>query len=236
MLEALSLHSMLLEYVPVLVMSPHRCEQRRRLFTSSQSLKGACIVAGAVLPESQLLSDQVSLPTNELSSESSWAVPQLSEGNVTCKFFCNDEELDQSVLQVAGEAKSCVGTFKVSKSVQFASSQLIVEHICTHATWVPFHSAAVWIFPLPCCCCRCSVRAMSQTVLVFLAPSARVRAQCLLKARRLASVRVLSKVLARRASRPQVANSSKAPRHTDAWELPSASTQTAATASATKLA
>ncbi len=117
MLVALSLHSVLLEYAPVLVMSPHRCEQRRSLCTLSHSLKGACIVAGAVLPESQLLGDQVSLPTNKLSSESSWALPQLSEGNVTCKFFCNDEELDESVLQVAGEAKSCVGTFKVSKSV-----------------------------------------------------------------------------------------------------------------------
>lgn len=144
MLVALSLHSVLLEYVPVLVM-PHRCEQRRRLLTFIQSLKGACIVAGAVLPESQLLSDQVSFPTNELSSESSWALPQLSEGNVTCKFFCNDEELDESVLQVAGEAKSCVGTFKVSKLVQFTSSQLVVEHIHAHSVWVPFHFAAVWI-------------------------------------------------------------------------------------------
>ena len=104
-----------------------------------QSFNGACIVAGALLPESQLLSDQVALPTNELSSESSWALPQLSEGNVTCKFFCNDEELEESVLQVAGEAKSCVGTFKVSKSVQFVSSQLVVEHARAHATWVPFH-------------------------------------------------------------------------------------------------
>ena len=144
MLVALSPHSVLLEYVPVLVM-PHRCEQRRRLLTFIKSLKGACIVAGAVLPESQLLSDQVSFPTNELSSESSWALPQLSGGNVTCKFFCNDEELDESVLQVAGEAKSCVGTFKVSKLVQFTSSQLVVEHIHAHSVWVPFHFAAVWI-------------------------------------------------------------------------------------------
>ncbi len=234
MLVALSLHSVLLEYAPVLVMSPHRCEQRRSLCTFSQSLTGACIVAGAVLPESQLMSDQVSLSTNELSSESSWALPQLSEGNVTCKFFCNDEELDESVVQVAGEAKSCVGTFKVSESVHFTSSQLVVEHIHGHAIWV--HIFLLLNLSIAVLFCRCSVRAMSQTVLVFLAPSARVRAQCLLKARRLASVRVLSKALARRASRPQVANSSKAQRHTDAWELPSASTQTAATASATKLA
>lgn len=72
----------------------------------------AC-ASGAVLPISQLLSDQVVLPSNELSPESAWALTQLSEGNVTCKFFCNDEELDESLLQVAGEAKSCVGTFKV---------------------------------------------------------------------------------------------------------------------------
>jgi len=201
-----------------------------------QSFNGACIVAGALLPESQLLSDQVALPTNELSSESSWALPQLSEGNVTCKFFCNDEELDESVLQVAGEAKSCVGTFKVSKSVQFVSSQLVVEHARAHATWVPFHSVAVWISPLLCCRCRCSVRAMSQMVLEYSGPSARVRAQCLLRARKLVSVRAPFKALARRASRPQVANLLKAQRHMDAWELPSASAQTAATALAIKLA
>lgn len=35
MLVALSLYSVLLEYVPVFVMSPHRREQRRRLFTLS---------------------------------------------------------------------------------------------------------------------------------------------------------------------------------------------------------
>lgn len=155
---------------------------------------------------------------------------------MTCKFFCNDEELDESVLQVAGEAKSCVGTFKASKSLQFVTSQLICEHTCPYAIWVPLQPVVVRIFTLLCCCDRCSVRATAQKVLDFLEPNARVRAQCLLRARRLASVRVPFRALARRASRPQVANSSKARRHMDAWEQPSASTQTAATALATQLA
>ena len=103
-----------------------------------------------MLPESQLLSDQVVLPTNELSSESAWALTQLSEGNVTCKFFCNDEELDESVLQVAGEAKSCVGTFKVSLSLQFVSSQLLLSNI--HALMLPgFHFILLLLGVLHCC-------------------------------------------------------------------------------------
>lgn len=64
------------------------------------------------------MSDQVAASTSQLPSESSWALPELSGRNVTCKLFCNDEELEESLLEVAGEAKSCVGAFKVSRPWQ----------------------------------------------------------------------------------------------------------------------
>lgn len=74
-------------------------------------------VVGAVLPDTQLLSDQTALPSNDLSSDSAWMLPGFSNANVTCHITCNDVEVDANELQLGSEAKSCVGSFKVRVSL-----------------------------------------------------------------------------------------------------------------------
>lgn len=66
----------------------------------------------ATQPKSQTLQqtpqDQIAITTG------SWIFPLLSESNRTCSATCNGEEVMQSSLHEANEAKSCVGTFKVA--------------------------------------------------------------------------------------------------------------------------
>lgn len=65
-----------------------------------------------MLPQTQLLSDQLVSSSSDLSTDTAWTLPHFNEANVTCHITCNDEEIE-SELYAVDEAKSCVGTFKV---------------------------------------------------------------------------------------------------------------------------
>ena len=70
------------------------------------------VVAGAVVPDSQLLSDQAVVQRSELSSQAAYLLPARDVAERACKVTCNGVEV-ASTLDSETEPKSCVGTLKV---------------------------------------------------------------------------------------------------------------------------
>ena len=156
----------------------------------------ALVLAGTLAAEQnapQKLTLAQNLQANTVSTNTPWVLPLLSEPNKTCTASCNGEDVDQSDLHSDSEAKSCVGTFQVKSGsiLQAASNKTKRE---TEATATLLR--------------RSSAGATAQTAQAPLVLSVRGNSPPLVAATRLPqSVRVLSRALQSRGSRPQMASS-----------------------------
>ena len=175
---------------------------------SRVTLTHSACAGGYAAPRSEpQLTLAQNLQSNTVSTSTPWVFPLLSEPNKTCTASCNGEDVDTNVLHLDSEAKTCVGTFKVSCTVRTTCN------ICEHK---PADSCNTSLL------CRSSARetarmATAPVMLVLLAPSVKAKLPPSVAIRQCQFVKGPSKASLARDSRVQMASLSRPTALMAAW-------------------